>query len=200
MKAVLWMVLIIALTLIAAQYLLEVLPPSAFRDSFLGNWLATISGAILGVPIALWLSSLQQKREGSTRKATILQLIRDELEVNRQVLTSSIQNRRESPYWVSNIGLKSDLWNALHYGGELRWIDDLDLLNLLSATYHYVTRIIHLELEYFDPSFMGKATTVKGEEIIQGRRTLAALSAICPDALELVEKAIARIDSSVRAR
>lgn len=116
MKPALVMLLIVILTFVVVLPLLEILPPSAFRDNFLGNWLATLSGAILSIPIALWISSLQQRCEGSTRKIMILSLIRDELEVNHQVLGLSIQHRSESPYWVSNVGLKSDLWNALHYG------------------------------------------------------------------------------------
>lgn len=80
--------------------------------------------------------------------------------------------------------------------GELRWIDDLDLLNLLSATYHYITRIIYLELEYFNPSFIAQARTTKCKEIVQGQRNFGVQSAVCPDALELIGKTIVRIDSS----
>jgi hypothetical protein len=45
-------------------------------------------------------------------------------------------------------GFKDELWNAFSDGGELEWIEDLQLLDVFSFAYHYIRRLIYLEKVY----------------------------------------------------
>ena len=62
-KLVLYWIAVIAIGIFGAWFCFNHVPQSAFRDSFLGNLLATIIGVIAGIPIALWVSRLQQDEQ-----------------------------------------------------------------------------------------------------------------------------------------
>ena len=132
----------------------------SYRDSFLGNWAATVIGVIFGVPIALELNrrheaakalqaEAEKRREESERRKRILGLLHKEISYNKKEL----RKRAEITHGERLIlmpGLKDGLWRAFSAGGELRWVRDPDLLDAISNAYYYVKVLIYLENQFFE--------------------------------------------------
>ncbi len=157
--ALYWIAVIVfvALGILIAQICFNQIPQSAFRDSFLGNLLATIIGIIAGIPIALWVSRSQQNEQEKIEKAfkeseeaehtiKILSLVGKELEFNLKQLKKQKQGLSEhGERFLPIDGQKDELWNAFSDGGELQWIKDLQLLDIISMAYYDIRRVIHIE-------------------------------------------------------
>lgn len=157
--ALYWIAVIVfvALGILIARICFNQIPQSAFRDSFLGNLLATIIGIIAGIPIALWVSRLQQneqekiekvfkQREEAEHTIKILSLVGKELEFDLTQLKKQKQGLSEyGERFLPIDGQKDELWNAFSDGGELQWIKDLHLLDIISIAYYDIRRVIHIE-------------------------------------------------------
>lgn len=197
---------IVIFAIIPTMYFFARIADPAFRDGAMANWFATMIGAIVGILIALEINRYQQEtqekrerqvqeREKSARKTKILTLIRGELELNRQILFSTIEKQRIHPKVVPLTGMKDDLWNAFSASGELQWIDDLELLDSISTAYYYIRRIIPLEEKYFEPLFSLKLVSDTGPEgSYGGERIVRNLASIRPDALRAVEQTLEEIE------
>jgi hypothetical protein len=192
--------------LVASAWLcFEYLPMSAFRDNFLGDWFATIIGAIVGIPIALWLSRKQQKeqekqeqlvreQEALTHKGKILKLIRTELEYNLDQLRASKTETNGVPKRVVFLnGLKDELWNAFSDGGELQWIKDLQSMHMISYAYHYIRRVIYLEKLYMEIKRPRNWANAPAEELV------GHLLEIDPVVIEAIEQALEEIDKKLES-
>jgi hypothetical protein len=94
----------VTIALIPIGYSLCHVNTPGFLENFMGNWAATMIGAVVGIPIALWMSRRQQReqerkdqetqqQEVIARKAKILNLIRSELQYNRDQL---MENKTET--------------------------------------------------------------------------------------------------------
>lgn len=128
-----------------------------FLDSAMGDWFATMIGAVVGIPIALWLSRWQQgeqerkktealDRQSDERRTRIVGLIAEELAYNRhQLLHSQVEQNGTTKRVVILNGLKDELWRALSDGGELQWLNDLSLLQAFAEAYHHIRRVIAVE-------------------------------------------------------
>jgi hypothetical protein len=79
-------------------------------------------------------------------------------------------------------------------GGELQWIDDLDLLNKLADAYYHVRALIYLEKQYFDPHFHS-AVTRDGRNTYAGERVVRNVLNIRPGVLGAIENTINAIDA-----
>ncbi len=108
-----------------------------FYSNFLSNLLATVIGIGFGLPIALWLDRIfrsrnekEKARESFERVKKILILLQSELKENQD----SIDKFHED---VSNYyhPVRVESWNAFSDGGELQWLNDPELLAVLSSTY-----------------------------------------------------------------
>jgi hypothetical protein len=195
----------IALSFFVAWVCFECLPSSPLRDNFLGDALATVIGAIIGIPIALWLGRRQQKeqeererqaeqRESAERKAKILRLIKRELEHNREhIIEDEKRNERKEEKGPPIRGFKDELWRAFSDGGELEWITDLDLLHSISQAYHYIRVASELEGLYLQYHYYpGTYPQPRREESIPGR-----LDRFEKIVLRFIEKALGEIDKSL---
>jgi len=160
MKIALYWISVIVFVVVGiyiAQLCFNQIPQSAFRDNFLGNFLATIIGVIAGIPIALWISRSQQDEQDKTNKyfkeretaehtIKILSLVTKELEYNLSQLKKQKQGLSEyGERFLPIDGQKDELWNAFSDGGELQWIKDLQLLDIISIAYYDCRRVIQLE-------------------------------------------------------
>jgi hypothetical protein len=199
--------MIVIIAVIPALYFLTHIADSEFLDNSMGNWFATMTGVIVGIPIALWLSRRQQKeqekkeqeareREALVRKTKILRLVKTELEHNRdQLLASKEEGVTQRVVFVN--GLKDELWSAFSDGGELQWIRDLQLLYVISFAYHYIRRVIYLEKIYMEVKhFPGPPSSypiTPGEDLIRG------LIDFDPVVLQSIEQALEEIDKSIAA-
>lgn len=113
-----------------------------FRANFASDFFASLIGVFVGAYIALWLD---RYREEITRKAKIkkmLVLLGDELLKNKKAFSD--WNEVGSSYWSAGMTasmIKDDLWRAFSDGGELQWITDLLLLDLLATTYYGIRSV-----------------------------------------------------------
>jgi hypothetical protein len=183
-----------------------ILPQSAFRDSYLGNLLATLLGIIIGIPIAWELEkrrqAVQERKDQEAqqqvvrdRKSKVLQRIRGELSIDWDILSAMVNYQRENPLIYHDAGLKDELWSAFCNGGQLQWVDDPEILDAVSFAYHYIKRIKLLEEEYFDPDFKMSVMTISGENTIKGASAAEAVRQLRPQAVEQVQLAIRKIDA-----
>ena len=203
--------MIVIIAVIPALYFLTHITDSEFLDNSMGNWFATMTGVIVGIPIALWLSRRQQKeqekkeqeaqeREASARKARILALLKEELEYNRdQLLAGEVENDRavlvDGERQVLVHGLKDELWNAFSDGGELQWIRDLQLIYAISSAYHHIRRATYLEKIYLDVlrGSVVKIPRMSSDELMKG------LIKIDSDTLKFIKLALEEIEKSIAA-
>jgi hypothetical protein len=178
--------------------IMSTLPQSAFRDAFLGNWLATIVGVIAGIPIALWLSRMQQSEqdkeearkhddEALARKRKIIRLVKKELVYNLNILQSQTEQMFITQL-VINLA-KDETWNSFSDGGELQWINDLALLDLCSSAYHQIRAAILLQ-----ERLLIYQMEQKGNGIDYARK---AMQALYLNACDDIGKAIAEIDNNL---
>ena len=115
----------------------------SFMQDFTSNWLATFMGVVIGVPLAMWANTHQEKVIESERKKKILTLLYTELKFNLAELRAWYSDQGQiistSGYFLAF--LKDELWNAFSDGGEIQWIKDLSLLDRLSNAYFRVNTI-----------------------------------------------------------
>jgi len=149
-----------------------------FWKNFLSNTLATFVGVIIGIPTALWINRIQQKSaeadkkrtlatEAKAREAKILQLIKDEMIWNKDLLNRVHESKRdvfffERREYELSYQLKIELWSTFSDGGELQWIQDINVLHIMAQAYDtlrvvvraentYTTFVLNASVQYKDP-------------------------------------------------
>lgn len=178
-----------------------------FQDGAMGNLFATILGAVTGIPIALEINRRQQsaqseaheaslKFEESSRKQKVLSLIRKELDQNKTAII-----RRRGPIEtggkrsVETHPLRDELWIAFSDSGELKHVDNPDILSALSNAYHHIRANIHLER-----SFMN-AALFPGLRVVQTKTTedtiLEYITTVDAELLAALNQAISSVDSAL---
>lgn len=135
---------IVILLIIGAVVLLLIFSKD-FRANFASDFLASLIGVFVGASIAIWLD---RYREEGTRKAKVekmLVLLGDELLKNKK--TMSNWHTLDNSYWAAGLTattIKDNLWRAFSDGGELEWITDLTLLDLLATAYYGIRSVREL--------------------------------------------------------
>lgn len=110
--------------------------PSTYMQGMMGNWLATIMGVGAGLPIALWLNRRVEARadrinavHAATQRQRVISVLQRELEHNAAPLAQAAAgNVTRAQFFVGR-------WHALMAGGELHWLTDLELLDLVAGAY-----------------------------------------------------------------
>jgi hypothetical protein len=201
-----WAIIILTIVISISTPLWQSVPLwsiEAFRLSFLGNWAATMIGALVGIPISLilerwWQSErehIEQKRSAkaqAAREAFVLNAIRDELQMNRDIIHQMLDEQEKRPTIVPTKGMKDVSWRALSDSGELKWIDDLRVLLSISEAYFHIGALIYLERQYVDISSRENLMLNPGQDIAVRR-----VHMIRPDALMRVKEAIKIIDLKI---
>ncbi len=129
-----------------------------FRDSLMGNWFATMIGALAGILTAIEINhslenieKTKRETEEKQRKEKILSLIKEELNFNLNEMMSRQPNSPDKNQRSVRIpGLKDELWDAFSDSGEIQWLNDPQLLDVITKAYYYVRSVIYLEEKYFD--------------------------------------------------
>ena len=134
----------------------------AWWSDFTSNLLATLVGVGIGIPIALYLNRKQthiqqdietrkQRKEQSIRAKKIVDLLENELQVNLFQLGA---NKSPAETGMSRVvfvsGFKDELWKTFSEGGEIEWINDVEILDSLATAYHFIARLKFLENLYFE--------------------------------------------------
>jgi len=153
---------------------------SQFWLDFLANALATFLGAIVAVPLALWVDRRQSSHHERASVGKMLKLLRAELQhCDKQVETWQGPTDRGRTTGNLSASLKDELWRAFSDGGELSWLKDIDLLASLSESYYQVHSIRYLASRHFDsvltptePSLSRDLLVALGEKAIETRNSI----------------------------
>ena len=145
------------LFLILVPYILIDIYGSPFAQDYFSNLLATYTGVIIGIPVALWLSNYQERRIEKEMKKKILLALYEELMEDVGYLSKwkndNIELRIKRTINLSAL-LKDDLWRAFSDGGELKWINDPNLLLDFSAGYSKIVSVKYLADKYYELRLM----------------------------------------------
>jgi len=183
---------IFVLVIVFGGWKLLSLVPS-MRD-YLSGVVTTTIGVIIGIPVALAINNYQRKLQSEetsrqleierlSRKILLLQYISEELELNKSILEDSIEKQRSIKNYTNRIGMKSDLWLSLLSSGDLKYIDETEILNSLSLSYFFINRIRDLEKVYYDTSFH---MATDNEDYYTGKRAVQTVEYLRPKAFEQV--------------
>jgi len=164
----LWLLLAVVLVF-PFGYLYLFHPDKNFWDSATGNWLATLAALIGGIPIALAINrsilrqeNLDRSKADRAREKEILSLIREELEFSLNSLF--LPDRKGNLTSITIQQYKSDLWDALAAGEELKYINDPALLNRIASAYYALKSAKEIETQAYIASRTSAITfTVNGQ-------------------------------------
>jgi hypothetical protein len=111
--------------------------------------LPTLVGVIAGLPIALWLIRVGESasRESAAvaarnRRKLVLGVIDHELQ---EALDQLKGDRARRPRALVIPFLKTEAWRALADGGELKWIEDPELIDRFARAYHRIETTTMIE-------------------------------------------------------
>lgn len=173
-----------------------------FRDAFGSNFLATVAGIALGVPIAVWLTlreadelgkaaRAQEEVRSAARRGEVLVAIRRELAENKTILGERSQDGKRN---LAVPFLQDEVWAAMSDGGELRWVNDPDLLRQVARAYVFVRTNIFLERRAFEIIHY-PGMRIQGHD--PEKRILDYLNNLDHVVTAAMDEAIAAIDSVV---
>ena len=153
----LWLVIAV-IAIIPVWYFFSHICDSSFLDSSMGNWFATMIGAIIGIPIALWITRVQQKeqerREAKRREERLhlfLERVKLELRSNRNqvkelrfALTQSSHARADLWEWTTTIvdSFSFAAYNDLIETGLHRLLPQ-EVEDGLYSSYNELTGLLH---------------------------------------------------------
>ena len=144
-KDTLQVYLIPAIVVVAALFAVYLLLGAKIWENFLPNFLATMLGAIVGIPIAIGINNRQEANKERLQKEKIIPILREELLVNLTQLSSwqkSNSQKLETVY--TSIFLEDSAWAAFSDSGELAFIKDIDILKKISHAYSTVRTVKQL--------------------------------------------------------
>ena len=138
---------------------------SAFWFDFLSNTLATITGIIVGIPVAIFLSEYQERESELERKYKILRLVEKELSANHDKLGNwKDSGDKQKDGLTLHAVLKTESWRAFSDGGELQWIKSPDLLGIISEAYYSIRSAQTLSERYFEVRMMSTTSALNWAE------------------------------------
>lgn len=140
----------IILVIVAPLAIYLLLGAQTWQD-FLPNFLATMLGAIIGIPIAIGISNQQETKREQAQKEKIIPILKEELFVNLGHLSSwqkSNSQKLETVY--SSIFLEDSAWSAFSDSGELEFIKDVEVLKKISHAYNTVRTVKELSERYME--------------------------------------------------
>lgn len=152
-----WLLSIVIILAIA--YYLTFYWEFRFFTDFTSNWLATLLGVIIGVPVALWVNRYQEKKTEEEKKKKILRLLREEINENWIIIQIWLDDKLVTDMVFSlSLDLKVELWKSFSDGGELKWIKDTELLADLSDAYFITQSIKNAADKYFQSTLNYSST------------------------------------------
>lgn len=125
-----------------------------YIHDFSANWVSTMLGALVGVPVALWVSRYQEHRAEVEKKEKILVLLEKELKDNKGFLQYWNDEKRVDQIETLYTLLRDEAWKAFSDGGELQWIKNPELLRTLAEAFSSIGKVIEISRMYYDRVFM----------------------------------------------
>jgi hypothetical protein len=150
-----------------------------FWQNTVSNFIATFFGLFFGIPIALWINNIQQEiiddneksksnKEARQRRKLILDSLRTELNGDYELLKDypgyTITNKSFDWLYFFSTAPSIEFWRSLSNSGELRWIEDADLLMHIAWAYHSIEQVkgsgqLFVDSAYIHPPRGGKIIT-----------------------------------------
>lgn len=147
-RMVLKWVLPLALAALAFGYSFYRRTELSYWDGAVGNWLATLLGILVGVPVALALERAratsekeEQQRSDQRVRHDVLTLLQSELLGAKQ----SIEYRTTLGASVPVEPLKTSAWDAMKATANLRYVSAPSLIGSLSEAYRLIDVLAQLE-------------------------------------------------------
>lgn len=207
-RVCLWVILSVV-ALWATGFFIDHYSSATFLDGAMGNLFATLLGVVVGIPIALELSRYQQTSalasakhaeaaEGVNRKRSVLTHLRKELVSNRdQVLECRQPLSKSEKRSVLTNPLRYELWTVFSDSGELRYIDNPDLLAALAQAFHEVKATAQMERLLLEVSHF-PGIRMQGSRHID-ENLIEYITNDDPHLLQSIENALARIENELEA-
>lgn len=153
-RAVLLVALVVVSLIVALVGWAVALALGLSTQEYAAGAVPTLVGVVAGIPLALWLirvgddvSGQRESEAATTRRWLVLDVIREELQ---EALDELRGDRSMRPRMFVFPFLKSEAWRALADGGDLRWIDDPELIGRIARAYHRIESTTILERAIFD--------------------------------------------------
>lgn len=178
-----------------------------FLEGAMGNLFATIIGVVVGIPIAIEISRYQQitadrtfqmKEEAAarSRKGKVLALVRKELISNRnQVLECRKPLENGGVRSVLTSPLRVEIWSALSDSGDLKFLENPDLVAAIAQVYHQTRAMVRIESLLLDV-YHFPGVRLQGSEVHQ-KNLIEYLTNDDPRLLDSIALAIKLIDSEI---
>ena len=164
-------------------------------SQFVSDLLSTIIGVGLALWGAIWLDrrTHTREREAQSKKKVerarrVLRLLRDEL-----LYDSNALSRIDDNIMTTFAQLKIESWQAFSDGGELRAIDDPELLASISSAYALIGQFTFLYSHFFQMKFFPPGGGNSETSRILVNYTLRAKQ----DALEAVKNVLNEIQTKL---
>jgi hypothetical protein len=112
-------------------------------SDFLSNLFATLIGVGIGIPVALWIGHLQETTQEKERKKRILSLLKKELTENLEAFSdwpTVLEDKINKIYTLSAYS-PYESWRGFSEGGELAWVKDPELLDVISHAYFKIRAV-----------------------------------------------------------
>jgi len=164
-------------------------------SQFLSNVLSTIVGVGLAIWGAIWLDRKTHKqteligeKEKKLRAFKVLSLINKELNYNLSAL-KTIDDNVPSTYKQLN----TESWRAFSDGGEIKYIDNPDLLNSISIAYASIKQFMVLYNKFFDSQYFPSENTYSSLGDSLRNHTMKLKS----DSIDFINQAIDQIEKII---
>jgi hypothetical protein len=201
-----WLLIVVPAMLSVGYFVYRFRYPG-FLDSTMGNLFATIVGVGVGIPIALEINRYQQAsqdkaaqeertRVANERKKRVLEMIRKELHLTKDdLLDRGNKIATGGQRHVRLYPLRDNLWVAFLNGGELRYINNPDLLASITEAYFAVRASNAIEKLIIDSSMLPQYS-MAGQKSARDH-FLDKLAEMDPDVLQTAHDAISKIDAEL---
>lgn len=120
------------------------------KNEFWDNVVATIIGLIIGISIPVFLDRSSRRADERMQRYKTLHLVRNEIVHNHAAVDFILAADGIPAQEMLEHRFTSEMWDALSDGGELRWINDNDLLRSIADAYTHTKPLAHLQDRYID--------------------------------------------------
>jgi hypothetical protein len=115
---------------------------AAFDEAFLAGVAATVIGLAIGIPATYVVGRIAADADRRARKRELLRAILQELQENETDLHRRIQDDQRG---VVLPALSIEVWQAISNSGDLRHLQDVELLAEIARAYSHVAKTRFLE-------------------------------------------------------
>lgn len=171
-----------------------------YWDGAVGNWLATLLGIIVGIPVALSLERNRERAENEAKARVERQMRLDVLALLKRELAEaerSIVHRMSLGSSVPVEPLKVSSWEAMKATGNLKYVSEPSLIEPISDAYRLIQVLAQEEFVLHRTVFGVNVQFPDGENAaVKIMRNLTAFQA---PSVALIRTALSAIEAALAA-